>query len=821
MKQRPPSAGPAGSPSARALILTGLLAGVILVAAVIVYYGTGVATGRQLFFTHDIGGSDIWHLNYPMKHFYQKELAEGRMPLWCPEIGTGFPLHAEGQVAALYPLNLLLFGLLPLDIAFNWGILLHAILSGVFAAMLARQLGANRGGSVVAAIVFAFSGFFVTHLKHINMTASAVWIPLLLLLLERYAANRSRKTLALFAAVVGATVLAGHPQIVYNNLLVAGGYALYLLVRIWRRRPIAGGGAGNAARFGGGLLYAVVLGVMLGAPQILPTNELNQVGPRSGGLPLKEATEWEYRPRYLGAFLLPSAWGVPGQLRAVPATDPRTGQPIVIPETGERPQELVGFEQDPEHRMLYWEMTGYVGLLPIALLVVCLVLGYRRGTVWMLVTFLVLSLLLTLGKNGGLFYLFYHVVPGFNLFRFHDRFLLYAGLALALLAGTGVTLVAARLPAGSRRFTGAALAVGVGVVGFIDLWIALGQHNPKVAAERWTTPPDTVVRIRKAEASGSGDLFRVVENDPTRSVFTNAYYLARGWRGDLAPYDPARLLLDPNYNLLFGITNIHTYYQIYPRWMMKAMELLTIPGNPYKGQPPYRINPPIASLYNVKYVLDPFQAHDGVFPLMAEYDGGRRLLGSLLVDHPQSPFKIRLYRNPQVMERAFLVPRARILFERPARPGQATEAQRALVDRAFDPRRELLLHQQRGDPPVLGGIPGEPIPGGVRFEEYGPQRVRLTVDAPRDCWLFLSDTYYPGWVATVDGIATPIHRADICGRAVAVKAGRHEVVFAYAPSSFRNGLIIALLGIVLLATLALQVRLVARIRFGQAPPRGS
>jgi uncharacterized membrane protein YfhO len=95
----------------------------------------------------------------------------------------------------------------------------------------------------------------------------------------------------------------------------------------------------------------------------------------------------------------------------------------------------------------------------------------------------------------------------------------------------------------------------------------------------------------------------------------------------------------------------------------------------------------------------------------------------------------------------------------------------------------------------------------VSFVEYGPRRVRLGVHAPRDCWLFLGDTWYPGWVATVDGKVTPIYRANIAGRAVHLPRGASEVVFTYASRSLRVGTMAALLGVVLLGvTVALPRR---------------
>ena len=811
-------------PSPRDLLITGFLAAAVTLAAVLVYYGPSIATGRELFFTHDIGGSDIWHLNYPMKAFYQQELEAGRLPLWCPDIGTGFPLHAEGQVAALYPLNLLLYKVLPLALAFNWGMLLHAVLSGAFAAAFARQLGAGRGGSVLAALVFAFSGFFVTHLKHINMTASAVWIPLLLLLLERYARNRSRGTLALFAAAVAAMILAGHPQIVYNNLLVAGGYALYLLVAVWRRRPVAGGGRGPAGRFAGGLLYAVILGVLLGLPQLLPTQELNKLGPRQGGMSVQAATEWEYHPKFLLGFLWPGAFGDPGVLEEVPATDPRTGAGQRGPD-GKPIMTLRGFDPGGV-QMLYWEMTGYVGILPLLLAALAVAFGFRRAALWRLLVFLGLTLLLTLGTHGGLFHLFYHLVPGFSLFRFHDRFLLYVDLFLAVLAGLGLTWALARVSARPRRALAVTAAVLASIIAFTDLYLALGHHNPRIEASRWTAAPESVQKIRQ-DAGPKPAPFRVADHDAGRTVFTNAYYRARGWVGDLTPYDVARNMLDPNLNLLYHIDHLQIYFQLRPRWMTEASGLLYDPRTVER----------IADLYNVRYLLVPRgptydaipgqnRAHPtvarlaqltaaGHFTEIASF-AGDAIQGMQMVDrqtgalsHPT--FHIQLLRNNQARSRAFLVPRARVLTEQQVPEGRLTPGQMALLDPGFDPGREVLLHRAPTDPSFLGGHPGDPIPDPVEFADYQPQRVELAVTAPRDAWLVLSDTFYPGWTATVDDQATPIHRANISGRAIEVKAGKHQVVFTYRPTGWLVAVIGALLGLVLLCTLPLQARIVRKI----------
>src|SRR5205814_7944695 len=68
-------------------------------------------------------------------------------------------------------------------------------------------------------------------------------------------------------------------------------------------------------------------------------------------------------------------------------------------------------------------------------------------------------------------------------------------------------------------------------------------------------------------------------------------------------------------------------------------------------------------------------------------------------------------------------------------------------------------------------------------------------------YLVLADTYYPGWVARVDGVEQPILRADYLFRAVAVRPGQQVVEFRYEPTSFRIGA--ATSGLTLLVLVAL------------------
>jgi hypothetical protein len=116
------------------------------------------------------------------------------------------------------------------------------------------------------------------------------------------------------------------------------------------------------------------------------------------------------------------------------------------------------------------------------------------------------------------------------------------------------------------------------------------------------------------------------------------------------------------------------------------------------------------------------------------------------------------------------------------------EALSALLGASHDPTRTVLLE---GTPDPRNGGPGSS--GEIQVVGLeDPARVELLVEAPGGGWAVLHDAWYPGWRAMLDGQAVPIYAADGIFRAVWVPAGRHTLVFSYAPRSFTAGALVSL-----------------------------
>lgn len=98
-------------------------------------------------------------------------------------------------------------------------------------------------------------------------------------------------------------------------------------------------------------------------------------------------------------------------------------------------------------------------------------------------------------------------------------------------------------------------------------------------------------------------------------------------------------------------------------------------------------------------------------------------------------------------------------------------------------------------------VPNNPAPprADVQFVSYDATEVVLDVRTSAPGFLVLTDQYYLGWTAEVDGVPAFLHRADYLFRAVYVDAGDHRVVFRHGPWWARWGTIGAGSGLLLLA----------------------
>jgi hypothetical protein len=131
-------------------------------------------------------------------------------------------------------------------------------------------------------------------------------------------------------------------------------------------------------------------------------------------------------------------------------------------------------------------------------------------------------------------------------------------------------------------------------------------------------------------------------------------------------------------------------------------------------------------------------------------------------------------------------------------------------DAPFDPERTALVEDAPAELPRLAG--GALAPDSfARVVAYEPGRLVVETNADRDALLVVSEMFYPGWEARVDGRAERIRLTDYLLRGVAVPAGRHRVEMRYTAPAARHGAIISALALLMLACLCVYI-LRARVR---------
>lgn len=709
---------------------------VILLFVLLMIFFWRAITLQGIFITGDLAASDIMDYNYPMRNFLRQSLKTGIPPLWNPYIFCGFPSHAEGQGGFFYPLNLLLFYLLPSYVAYNYSVILTFFLAGLFTYIYARAIKLSRFSSLLAGVIFMFSGFFVSRLKHINMINSACWLPLLFFLIEKYFQTKKIRYPVLTGIVWGVQILAGHFEIAYYSILGMGCYLLFKLYTVYKKEKKIRIIPKNLAIF----ILIVLIGISFSAVQIIPSYEYSKYSIRTEGLSYEEATMWTFYPEGLITFLLPYYYGDPAK-----AT----------------------YQQ---RRGIFWENCAYVGLLPLFLAFVSLFLLLKkykprsdkqvalsieiREYIIFFSCLILLSLLTVMKRSFFLFKIFWFFLPGFKFFRFQQRLLLFTEFSLAILAAIGFEFVIQKLRKGEKKvFRNVVFLIIV-----TDLFIFGIKHNPTISPEEWFSKPETVNFLEKDKSQYRIYSFGHFYTWPV------AYRLARGWKGDLTPYLGHRKVLPENFNMVYNIPSAGGYTSLFLRRFSQLENILWKNSSLFQDGSAILSSQAIKilSLLNVKYISTIWRLQNDQLEMKMESEF-----------YPEMP-KVKVYENRQFMPRAYIVPQAKIL-------SSEKEVLGMLAWEKFNPLEEVIIEEEinHGSQTTEGS--------NAEIIKYSPLEVAVKTSLTNDGFLVLSDTYYPGWKVFINGKEGKILQANYTMRAVPLDKGDYEVKFIYSPLSFKVG----------------------------------
>ena len=370
--------------------------------AIILLVSLGLSLGSELFSGNVIGST---HLDNDLGYFLAlRKIAfygDSGFPFWNPYLMCGVPLIAEIQSGLFYPPNIV-FRIFPLDIATNFSLFIHLYLLALSAYCFARQIHVSRAGALITGSVFCFCGpvFLRLFIGHHTDLYTIAWIPAVFIAVNKIGNRPACKNFMYLGLILCLQILAGHPQYVFYTIIFSWLYLLFLtrhllrwqLIRLWTIR--------NA-----GFFLSIVIAVLIALPQIVPVYEMLSLSPRQS-LEIRDVAWFSFPPQNLLTLLAPLIFG----------------DGVNIPYWG-----------------LYnlWEMCAYCGIMPLLLSLVAIKQVKTANQIAFFLFLAVIAVIMALGEHTPLLKLFYHILPGFKMFRGHSKIHIFYCFAIALLAGFG------------------------------------------------------------------------------------------------------------------------------------------------------------------------------------------------------------------------------------------------------------------------------------------------------------------------------------------------------------------------------------------------
>ncbi|MEO6953511.1 MAG: YfhO family protein [Polyangia bacterium] len=741
-----------------------------------------------------IFSGDVYHMDdaadgyYPCHVAITRAYAHGELPSWERGAATGWPMVADPYYGPFYPPNVL-FGVLGAARGLGFLAALHTLLCGLGMLWLLRRRGLSPASAGFGAVSLALSSFLVCRIRHIIFPEGLAWMTFALCGVEGWLRTRRPRELVLVAASVGLTLLCGAlPLLPFFGIVGV----FYVLPRLRTgERPLVDALA---------IVGAALVGLLLSAAQLVPTLSHLPLSPRALGTSYAFASSYAWPSlSYLGTLLVPDLFG------------------------GEDREHWFGMFN-------HWEMAGYyVGVWAI-LLAPLAFWRRRRGVVLETIALLVAALMgivLAFGDHAPLHGFFYKHLPLYAALRCPTRALVMTMLATTVLSAEGIEALLDRTRTRSVGWYAGAALFALGGVAF-----AIVLEKTKLFSHGALSPLDLVQRSAFAHLAvvlGAGlaalclwladgtrlvaplfvliagvDLVTIdrgyVQPRPFDYVEGTQRLQAVDWLLQQKPTD--RFALDPhgpfrlhNLGMTYGIEGVTAYSSVQIFRYVNFLQIIATGRGlptPLDGDPAAsdlkRFDSPLVDLLNVRWVLAERLPAPGWIERFHPKAGSTAPAAKW---EPSWDRRISVWENPHVLPRAFVVHDVQVVTDEQA-------AQHALA--TLDPRKRVLVEHA-----LLAGIVPAPLEP-ARVTKESRDRTVIESNAKTPGVLVVSQAFYPGWSATVDGQYAELLRADYALTGVVVPAGLHRVELRYASWPVRLGLIGTLLGLLGLFGLGLAVR---------------
>ncbi len=672
----------------------------------------------------DFGESDVLHLNLPFKNILSESLKNKKWPLWSPLLAGGFPILAEGQIGTFYIPNLVLFRFLPLITAFNLNLALSFLLAGFGTYLFLTRLRLSKTASLWGAVVFSFSGFFAVHLNHFNLIQAASLLPLLYWAYLSLLGKPSLKYSVLGAFILSQQFFTGHFYIVFISLIGLVIIQVFLIILGWRKnfRTIF-------LKYSIYVFLSLVISFLFSAIQFSPTWELWQLSSRQTGLDFNTITAYPYPFKHLATFIKPYLFGNPA-IGTYPPYNSEWG--------------------------IFWENTAYMGVITIFLVILSFIFIKDRivKTAFIL---LFISLLLILGKNSPLYFIF-SLFP-FTLFRVPSKYLLLSVFSITLLSSyiiDKIFTIPDFIPKKIRILFRYFLVLLFFLLFITDEFSFSYKYPPISDAVNWTTKPEILKYISKSDS-------KILSIGSTSSW--NDVFLKEGWK-DITPFIFLRNGLYPNYSSLFDITNMQINTGgLIPRRLSALADFTKDFAVDEKNKiaTPSSFAKNIMAASSVDYVVSPYTISSDSLVKAGTLNSDQSSIG---------PFHV--YQLKEKRSRFYIatvsqkVKTIEDIYKSYSENNKSY--QKVLVE-----KDDLLVNNRTGSTDKVTVI------------QSSDTNIDLETVSGENNLLVTSDTYYPGWKASVDHKPIEINLVNLTQKGIKLPKGAHTVKMEYKPQSFETG----------------------------------
>ena len=680
----------------------------------------------------------------PWFHFDRQMLKSGKLPLWDPYQGCGAPHIANMQSSVFFPLNIFVYTL-----NWKWGLFFlyffRLYFVGLFLFIYLMEIDVSPDVSMGIAVTGMFIGYILGSLYNIIMNV-AFFFPLGLWAIELILKNkRNFKGFLILCLGFTFALLGGHPELAFYSTFTL---AIYLLIRLFQVRDFKL--YRDHLSLLGKFIILCIIGILISAIQVIPFLQYYllssaQLSRNTAGISLLNLPIYAFFLSMLPSFTMNSL--------TLPSTTPISI--VLIGITG-----IIALRKDKivQTFMIITAVALLTGFhIPFLYSFITWIPGFNIGQNMYIGLFIPWSLLIISAKTlDNLSSEQIRLSIKIAVVLIVGLLMIFGFFALYKIAGSPISMNPLMIYLSQKGVQYIMYSVIVSIVLIVVTLFILKIPNRRLLIAFMVTfiSIQTAIPLLLFKPAVKPEYFY-----PKNKFFTFLSQQYPPFRVTALSYKNKSTAYDADMNTFYDIEDIRNYDALLVNWYTNLFSYINMSD--------------ALNLTNVRYLIEEkdfdVSALQNVLKPIAEYNG------------------CILYKNFSTYDRAFMIYNYAI----------ADSQQQALdLLHAYSGQLNhiaIIFHKDIQGMPPTANTQGTYK---IEFLKYSPGYIKLTCTTSQPGLFFISDTYFPGWHAIVDGKASKVMRVDYAFQGLWLTQGTHTIELNYDPASFKYGVLLSIIGII-------------------------